>query len=108
MVPTFVRQTTENIREESASRFATDRKPATDFARKAVIQPTKLEKVQVGTKIDTKLAPTEEEKRKKKQEEEEEKKRKEKELEMKKNKEEEEKLKKDIEAKSLAAGKVSA
>ncbi|CCD61582.1 Ubiquitin carboxyl-terminal hydrolase [Caenorhabditis elegans] len=105
VVPTFVRQTTENIREESASRFATDRKPATDFARKAVIQPTKLEKVQVGTKIDTKLAPTEEEKRKKKQEEEEEKKRKEKELEMKKNKEEEEKLKKDIEAKSLAAGK---
>ncbi|CAO4362323.1 unnamed protein product [Caenorhabditis nigoni] len=116
LIPTFVRQMTEDIREESTSRFATDRKPATDFAKKAVIQPTKLEKVQVGTKIDTKLAPSEEEKKRmkeeeerKKREEEEEKERKEKELEMKKKKkEEEEKEKKEKEAKQaavLAAGK---
>ncbi|EGT38369.1 hypothetical protein CAEBREN_32050 [Caenorhabditis brenneri] len=116
LIPTFVRQMTEDIREESTSRFASDRKPATDFAKKAVIQPTKLEKVQVGTKIDTKVAPSEEEKKKmkeeeerKKREEEEEKKRKEKELEMKrKKKEEEEKEKKEKEAKmaaALAAGK---
>ncbi|EFP02962.1 hypothetical protein CRE_28160 [Caenorhabditis remanei] len=116
LIPTFVRQMTENIREESASRFATDRKPATDFAKKAVIQPTKLEKVQVGTKIDTKLAPSEEEKKRikeeeerKKKEEEEEKKRKEKELEIKKKKKEaEDNEKKEKEAKltaALAAGK---
>ncbi|UMM14065.1 hypothetical protein L5515_002034 [Caenorhabditis briggsae] len=117
LIPTFVRQMTEDIREESTSRFATDRKPATDFAKKAVIQPTKLEKVQVRTKIDTKLAPSEEEKKRmkeeeerKKREEEEEKNRKEKELEMKKKKkkEEEEKEKKEKEAKQaavLAAGK---
>lgn len=116
LIPTFVRQTTEDIREESTSRFASDRKPATDFAKKAVIQPTKLEKVQVGTKIDTKVAPSEEEKKKmkeeeerKKREEEEEKKRKEKEMEMqKKKKEEEEKEKKEKETKkaeALAAGK---
>uniref|UniRef100_A0A1I7UG56 Ubiquitin carboxyl-terminal hydrolase n=1 Tax=Caenorhabditis tropicalis TaxID=1561998 RepID=A0A1I7UG56_9PELO len=70
LIPTFVRQMTEDIREESTSRFASDRKPATDFAKKAVIQPTKLEKVQVGTKIDTKLAPSEEEKKRMKEEEE--------------------------------------
>uniref|UniRef100_A0A8R1DKC9 Uncharacterized protein n=1 Tax=Caenorhabditis japonica TaxID=281687 RepID=A0A8R1DKC9_CAEJA len=77
MIPTFVRPLSEDVHEESASRFAADRKPATDFARKAVIQPTKLEKVQVGTKIDTKLAPSEEEKRKMREAEEEEKRRKE-------------------------------
>ncbi|CAI2299552.1 unnamed protein product [Caenorhabditis sp. 36 PRJEB53466] len=69
VIPTFVRPTTETIREESASRFAADRKPPTDFARKAVIQPAKLEKVQIGSKVDTKMAPSEEEKRKKREEE---------------------------------------
>lgn len=110
LIPTFVRQMTEDIREESASRFASDRKPATDFAMKAVIQPTKLEKVQVGTKVDTKVAPSEEEKKRmkeeeerKKKEEEEEKKRKEKEMEMKKKKKEEEEEEKKTSA--LALGK---
>ncbi|CAB3410549.1 unnamed protein product [Caenorhabditis bovis] len=53
IIPTFVRETTENIKEERASRFA-DAKPSTDFAKKAIIQPAKLEKVQIA-KVETKV-----------------------------------------------------
>ncbi|VDL75380.1 unnamed protein product [Nippostrongylus brasiliensis] len=55
VVPTFVRPLTEKIQEESASRFA-DKRVATDFAKKAVIQPPKLQTAAVQ-KVEAKIAP---------------------------------------------------
>ncbi|CAI4233037.1 unnamed protein product [Auanema sp. JU1783] len=53
VIPTFVKSQTEKVQEESTSRFS-DRKPSTDFARKAVIQPNKLETAKVQ-KVETKI-----------------------------------------------------
>lgn len=53
-MPTYVRPTDEKVKEESTSRFS-DKKPSTDFAKKAVIQPNKLEKVKVD-QVETKVA----------------------------------------------------
>ncbi|KAJ1347427.1 hypothetical protein KIN20_002477 [Parelaphostrongylus tenuis] len=52
LVPTYVQPQAETIKEESASRFS-NQKVATDFARKAVIQPPKLHTAAVH-KIETK------------------------------------------------------
>ncbi|VDP09337.1 unnamed protein product [Heligmosomoides polygyrus] len=55
VVPTYVRPQTAKVVEESTSRFA-DKRVATDFAKKAVIQPTKLQTAAVQ-KVETKVAP---------------------------------------------------
>ncbi|VDM59167.1 unnamed protein product [Angiostrongylus costaricensis] len=55
VVPTYVRPQAETIKEESASRFS-NQKAATDFARKAVIQPPKLHTAAVQ-QVETKTAP---------------------------------------------------
>lgn len=55
VVLTYVRPQTAKVVEESTSRFA-DKRVATDFAKKAVIQPTKLQTAAVQ-KVETKVAP---------------------------------------------------
>ncbi|KAK0425951.1 hypothetical protein QR680_009472 [Steinernema hermaphroditum] len=56
VVPTFVRPLEEKTTLDRVAMF-NERKPSTDFARKAVIQPTKLEKATV-TQSTVKTAPT--------------------------------------------------
>lgn len=58
VVPTFVKESTVTVKEESTNRFM-QKKPDTDFARKAVIQPNKLETVKVAT-VETRIAPKKE------------------------------------------------
>ncbi|CAJ0961457.1 unnamed protein product, partial [Mesorhabditis belari] len=55
MEPTYVKQSEEKVKEVTASRYFPEKQPATDFAKKAVIQPPKLEKARVAT-VETKMA----------------------------------------------------
>ncbi|GMR54343.1 hypothetical protein PMAYCL1PPCAC_24538, partial [Pristionchus mayeri] len=66
VVPTYVKPQEEKVKAEEAGRFAADKKTATDFAKKSVIQPPKLAKAdvkQVETKIAEKPKPVEEPKK---------------------------------------------
>ncbi|GMT01327.1 hypothetical protein PENTCL1PPCAC_23501 [Pristionchus entomophagus] len=67
VVPTYVKPQEEKVKAEEAGRFAADKKTATDFAKKSVIQPPKLAKAdvkQVETKIgEEKLKPVDEPKK---------------------------------------------
>ncbi|KAF8365932.1 hypothetical protein PRIPAC_83761 [Pristionchus pacificus] len=67
VVPTYVKPQEEKVRAEETGRLAADRKTATDFAKKSVIQPPKLAKAdvkQIETKIgEEKPKPVEEPKK---------------------------------------------
>ncbi|CAJ0563020.1 unnamed protein product, partial [Mesorhabditis spiculigera] len=55
MEPTFVKPQEGKDKETTASRYFPSKQPTTDHARKAVIQPTKLEKAQVASAIQTNI-----------------------------------------------------
>ncbi|CAJ0574478.1 unnamed protein product, partial [Mesorhabditis spiculigera] len=55
MEPTFVKPQEGTDKETTASRYFPSKQPTTDHARKAVIQPTKLEKAQVASAIQTNI-----------------------------------------------------